>query len=141
MKSELTELKSEVSLLKGLVKELLAENAVLKEKIVDLEARLKKNSQNSSKPPGSDGLSKQPRGERQQSLREKGKKKPGGQKGHAGKTLSRVAMPDHVITHALNACSACFKNLSDVPCLTFESRQVFDIPAPQLELDFGHIPV
>lgn len=51
MKSELTELKSEVALLKTLVKELLAENAALKEKVVDLEARLKKNSQNSSKPP------------------------------------------------------------------------------------------
>ena len=141
MKSELTELKSEVALLKALIKELLAENAALKEKIADLEARLKKNSQNSSKPPSSDGLSKPPRGQRQQSLREKGKKKTGGQKGHAGKTLSRVTAPDHVITHALSVCSECFKDLSGIPCLETESRQVFDIPAPKLEVTEHRIEI
>ena len=111
LQSEITSLKSELESLNELIKKLFSridflekenlqlhvENSALKEKIIDLEARLKTNSQNSSKPPSSDGLSKPPRGERQKSLRTKGQKKTGGQKGHAGKTLSRVETPDHVI--------------------------------------------
>lgn len=56
----------------------------LEVRIRELEARLNKNSSNSSKPPSSDGLSKPPR---TTSLRENGKNKSGGQKGHKGETL------------------------------------------------------
>src|SRR5665647_1377069 len=57
------------------------------QKIHELEARLAKNSSNSSKPPGSDGLRKpiKPTSERGKSG-----KKPGGQKGRIGKTLEQV---------------------------------------------------
>ena len=70
----------------------------LKARIRELEARLNKNSSNSSKPPSSDGLSKPPR---TTSLRENGKNKSGGQKGHKGETLKQTATPDIIKKHVL----------------------------------------
>ncbi|MCC5792293.1 MAG: hypothetical protein JJT82_06780 [Legionellaceae bacterium] len=66
-------------------------------RIEELEKRLNKNSSNSSKPPSSDGLNKQPR---TTSLREKGKHDSGGQKGHKGETLKQIESPDIVKKHA-----------------------------------------
>jgi transposase len=57
-------------------------------RLATLERRLGLNSENSSKPPSSDGLNKPPagknKGRRTTSLREKSGRKPGGQKGHKG---------------------------------------------------------
>jgi hypothetical protein len=52
------------ALIEGLLQELTAlraENAALRQEVADLQRRLAKNSSNSSKPPGSDGLAKKPR--------------------------------------------------------------------------------
>jgi len=56
-----------------IIAELKAEIVVLKEQVAELERRLGLNSENSGKPPSSDGLGKP---HRTQSLREKSGKKP-----------------------------------------------------------------
>lgn len=80
---------------------LKAENAALREQVTvlaarvqDLEARLAKDSHNSSKPPSSDGIARKTK-----SLRRRSGKKPGGQIGHRGETLRLVAIPDAVVEH------------------------------------------
>ena len=100
-------------------------------RIAELERRLKTDSRTSSKPPSSDGLSKQPR---TKSLRQKGKRKSGGQKGHKGKTLEMSETPDKVINYSVSNCKDCGKDLSTVNPHHVERRQVFDIPKPQIEV-------
>ena len=98
-------------------------------RIQALEDQIAKNSRNSGKPPSSDGLKKKPR-----SLREKGTRKPGGQKGHKGKTLEMVSDPDHVVRHALVSCPHCQTDVSAVSVERVEKRQVFDVPEVRIEV-------
>jgi len=95
--------------------------------VAELEARLNQNSNNSNRPPSSDGLSKKP------ALPRKKGRKRGGQTGHKGKTLEMVAVPDHVIEHSPEQCS-CGRSLEEVTKTTLERRQVFDLPEPKLEV-------
>jgi transposase len=100
-------------------------------RVSELEARLEKDSHNSSKPPSSDGLRRKPK-----SLRERGKAKPGGQPGHKGSTLKRAAEPDHVVVHPVAPlCDACGLPIAreDVSVLP-ESRQVIDLPPIRFEV-------
>lgn len=107
---------------------LKAQNAKLEARIEKLEHRLNKNSSNSSKPPSSDGLKKP----KPKSRREKGKRPSGGQAGHPGDTLKRVALPDEVIVHRLTACPHCEHDLSQTPVAGVVKRQVFDMPPIRL---------
>jgi transposase len=101
-----------------------------------LEERLSLNSSNSSKPPSSDGLSKPAKPALKpmpQSLRKKSGKRPGGQAGHAGKTLKQTADPDAVITHRPAICRHCTAALSETtPSATYSRRQVFEMPEPKV---------
>lgn len=72
----------------------------LKVRIKHLENRLAKNSQNSIKPPSSDGYNKP----NPKSRRKKGKRNPGGQKGHVGTNLKRVKNPDQITDHIATDC-------------------------------------
>ncbi len=64
------------------------------EKIRSLEAKLKKNSRNSSKPPSSDGLKKP--SPKPCSQRKKSGKNSGGQKGHKDKCLQQYHSFDEI---------------------------------------------
>jgi len=61
-----------------------------------VEARLGMNSDNSSKPPPSDGLTK-----KTSLMRESSGKKAGGQKGRKATTLRQAEQPDEVVKHPL----------------------------------------
>lgn len=94
-----------------------------------LEAELaiyknKKNSNNSHTPPSKD----ENRPKKNQSLREKSDKKPGGQPGHEGKTLECSVVIDTIINHVPDYCNCCGKDLRNIPEVLIESRQVIDIP-------------
>ena len=93
-------------------------------RIRELEARLNKDSHNSSKPPTSDGLKKG----RKHGLRHKSGKKSGGQAGHEGHRLELVADPKQIVVHAVTRCQKCQASLEGVKAEKYEKRQVFDLP-------------
>src|SRR2546421_5650490 len=127
---ELQALREENRVLKALVAELqpLKEQlAQANARIKELEDRLAKDSRTSSKPPSSDGLARLPRSSRRPSG-----KRPGGQAGHAGHTLSLVEQPDEVVRHRPQVCSQCREDLSHVPGSVAERRQLLDLPEIRL---------
>lgn len=100
-------------------------------RVEELEARLAKDSHNSSKPPSSDGLGREPA--QPHSLRERGQRRSGGQPGHPGRTLCQVAQPDELVDHRPVVCHVCGQGLADLPLTTLgERRQVFELPHPRL---------
>jgi transposase len=103
----------------------------LKSHIRELEARLHKDSHNSSKPPASDGLGKKPT---PHSLRPKTGRKQGGQKGHPGNTLSFSQTPDHSIAHIPTCCAGCGASLEGAEVVAQQRRQVVDLPPLRLEV-------
>jgi transposase len=99
-------------------------------RVAELEARLSKDSHNSSKPPSSDALAKKTR-----SLRVSSGAKPGAQAGHAGKTLKRSGLVDVVIDHPLaQRCHGCGSLLMSAKAQLDERRQVFDIPVARYQV-------
>ena len=98
--------------------------------IQSLRDQLAKNSQNSGRPPSSEGLKKP----RTRSLRQKKGRRSGGQKGHQGHTLKMVEQPDHIRVHKVSACPHCATDLRSVEPCKQERRQVFDIPPVRVEV-------
>jgi|SRR5665811_1245132 len=93
----------------------------LEDRVRQLEETIHKDSHNSHTPPS------QSIHIPIKNLREKTGKPPGGQTGHPGKTLKMVSEPDRIITHHVNRCEQCGKDLSSTPADGCERRQVFDI--------------
>lgn len=104
------------------VKELRRENGALKEKLAKYENP--KNSRNSSIPPSKD----ENRPKRNNSLRKKSGLKPGGQKGHEGKTLMVSDNPDIIEKSSPGYCNKCGKDLRGIEGKLLGKRQVVDIP-------------
>jgi transposase len=131
--SELIEgLRREIAILKQEVAGLRQENAGLTQEVADLRRQLSKDSNNSSKPPSSDGLGKKLR--IAGSLRGTSGKKSGGQVGHKGDTLRRVDTPDIIKRHSATSCTHCQAKLTSAMETGIEKRQVFDLPEPRLDV-------
>lgn len=123
--------------------ELLAENVVLRQRIVELGARLKaledrlaQGSHNSSKPPSSDDFGKQTKSQRMKS-----EKPTGGQKGHKGETLKMVSEPDEVVLHRVEECCGCGTAVSESVLITLDKRQVFELPPLKLQVTEHQVEV
>lgn len=113
------------------VARLLEEIKKLRARVEQLEGRLAQNSQNSNRPPSSDG----PRNPPPKSLRQRSGRKAGGQSGHSGQTLQQVKEPDHVVVHPVQECSHCGGlEIRHEAALDYEPRQVFELPQRLLEV-------
>jgi transposase len=106
------------------LEELAAANVILTADNARLRARLGLNSQNSSKPPSSDGYTKPA----PKSRRSRSGKKPGKQPGAPGKNLAPVVDPDEIVDHAPDHCEGCGNDLGDAPVTGVVRRRVFDLP-------------
>ncbi len=113
------------------LEETRGELAQARERIAELEARLRQTPRNSSKPPSSQGLDKPPP---RRSLRKRSGRKPGGQDGHEGTTLAQVARPDWEMRHEPGGCGRCGAALAGRPVTGVERRQVVDLPQAAVQV-------
>lgn len=106
-----------------------AEIDELKAEVKELKARLNQNSQNSSRPPSSDGYQKP----KPKPAFGKKKKRRGGQAGHRGKTLKRVAVADVIVECEPLGC-VCGNAQWSGAVEIVDARQVFELPVAKLEV-------
>lgn len=115
LERRIAELEARVAELMALVDALRAENA-------ELKARLGVNSQNSSKPPSSDGPDTPKRRAREPSGR-----KPGGQPGHEQHT--RKLLPaDRTCVYRPEACESCHGSLGNGEVVEESCHQAVELP-------------
>ena len=130
LRTVVEDLQARVTLLEAENEELRLENQALRAENQELRGKLAKNSQNSSKPPSTDGYKKP----KPKSLRKPSGKKSGGQQGHTGACLERVENPDHTIIHPITNCQECGHSRKESPVSGHRSRQVFDLPPMKIEV-------
>ena len=90
------------------IEELAVQLEKQNEALKELQARLQKDSRNSSKPPSNDGYGK---ANRKESLRKSGQKQNGGQPGHKGYTLQASDKSDRLQTYTPEQCEHCQASL------------------------------
>jgi len=120
-------LNNQVEDLTNQVNALTKENIYLRNRLSKYEHP--KNSNNSSIPP-----SKDENRPKRKSLREKSGRKPGGQKGRKGNTLTMVATPDIIQKHIPEYCNNCGEDLKHAMLIPSSKRQVFDIPKIKIKV-------
>ncbi len=108
-----------VELVMGLVEHI----AKLEARLTELEGIVKKNSNNSSKPPSGEGF-----GKKTKSLRIKSQRQTGGQADHKGTTLEWSSQVDEIVSHQVEQCHGCGADLTQEPVAAVSARQVYDIP-------------
>jgi transposase len=97
----------------------------LRQRVEELEARLAKDSHNSSKPPSSDPPFKKPP---PRSQRKASGRKQGGQKGHRGTTRDFVVDPDHRVIIPLTGTCDCGRCRAEIAAEVLpERRQVIEL--------------
>jgi hypothetical protein len=101
-------------------------------RIAELERQVGRSSSNSSQPPSQDGPGARARAEVEPRDRGEGaqqaRRRQGGQKGHPGKGLARVAVPDRREAVEPPGCGTCGAGLAGAPGQVAASVQVFDLP-------------
>jgi transposase len=131
----------------------LTEQATLIEamrvELAALRRQVGRDSSNSSQPPSQDGpgAEAKARAEKRAQRRDDGdvpgaggdgatanKRKQGGQRGHRGSGLARVADPQHTKAVEPAACGGCGADLAGAPGDVGYSVQVFDLPSFALEV-------
>jgi len=116
---------SELSRLRAQNAEQAALIEQLRQRIEELEARLAKDSHNSSKPPSSDPPFKKPP---PRSQRKPSGRKRGGQKGHRGATRPLVEDPEHRLIIPLTGTCACGRCRAEIATEVLpERRQVVEL--------------
>ena len=122
-------LRKENVLLKARVNDLEDKITILLARVDQLENQIRKDSNNSSKPPSSDMFKEDIK--KNQSLREKSWKMSWWQKGRTWVSRSQVADPDTVIECIPEACISCGKDFQSNPWISssiLSRRQEVDIP-------------
>jgi transposase len=104
-------------------------------RIAELEARLGRDSTNSSSPPSVDSIAAKAKRRANRSSRVRSKdRKPGGQPGRKGSGLAPTATPDRTETlPPPGECSGCGGDLTDAADAGMSWAQVWDILAISLE--------
>ena len=101
---------------------------LLEKRIEQLENRLNQNSQNSNKPPSSDGPFKQPK-----KKSDKKKRKRGAQKGHKG-YRQQMLKPNRVNKIAPKQCSCGNTNFNGIRLKAYYTHQVIELPKIQMNI-------
>ena len=124
----------------------LADQAVLIEamrvELVALRRQIGRDSSNSSQPPSKDGLGAKAVAKADLSAGDpsvspvdrKTRRKQGGQPGHRGSGLARVARPDRTVPVEPAACGGCGGDLGGAAGSVASRVQVFDLPAVALSV-------
>lgn len=101
--------------------------------IARLEAKLSKNSSNSSKPPSTDKSNPGGKPPAENTTKDSFRK-PGGQPGHDGATLRKSDSPDHIVQLPKPQRCTCGENLPADGPWSEQARQVFDLP-PEIKVE------
>ncbi len=127
------ELAARVAELLAVVAEQAALIESLRGEVAALRRQAGRDSSNSSQPPSQDGPAAEARAKAGAgSRRARPGRSQGGQKGHPGAGLARVAQPDETLVIEPLACGGCAAGLAGSPGRAAFSVQVFDIPPAAL---------
>lgn len=119
------------------IESLRAEVDSLRVEVAALRRQLGRDSSNSSQPPSQDGpgaRGKAKADKRSGRSQQGPKRSQGGQPGHRGSGLARVAVPDRVVALEPAACGCCGAGLVGAPGRVGASVQVFDLPTITLQV-------
>ena len=121
--------------LAGLVVELTSQLEWAHGRIAELEARLGRDSTNSSQPPSADSIAAKAKRRADRSSRERSAdRKPGGQPGRVGSGLAPTTEPDRTETvSAPTECAGCAAGLGEAADAGTGWAQVWDLPPIALE--------